>query len=164
MVEFTPFGEELERIANDPRCKSITGCFNAAVNPDQDQGMSPLDREPSKIPDVKPIPMYRYPEDFDWGALYEKEGPRLPDGSFISPALREVINDENILVTKEMLPIINNPEIVVTRRGQPAKKLSGLDVIRRSGQFSLQNIMPDLSTKKKKKRKVSTYQKSLDSN
>jgi len=75
-------------------------------------------------------------------------------------ALMEVINDEMITITPEMLPIINDPEIVVTRNGQPAKKLSGRDVIRASGQFSSSNILPNLpGSKTKKKRKVSKYQK-----
>ena len=75
-------------------------------------------------------------------------------------ALVEVINDEMITITPEMLPIINDPEIVVTARGQPAKKLSGRDVIRSSGQFSRANILPNLpGNRTKKKRKVSKYQK-----
>jgi len=74
-------------------------------------------------------------------------------------ALMEVINDEMILVTEEMLPIINDPQIVVTRKGQPAKKLSGRDMIRRSGQFSRANLLPNLPETRKKKRKVSKYQK-----
>ena len=78
-------------------------------------------------------------------------------------ALMEVINDEMITITPEMLPIINDPEIVVTARGQPAKKLtrrSGRDIIRSSGQFSRAAILPNLpNSRTKKKRKVSKYQK-----
>jgi len=78
----------------------------------------------------------------------------------IPSALVEVINDEMITITPEMLPIINDPEIVVTARGQPARKLSGRDMIRSSGQFSRANIIPNLPiTRRKKKRKVSKYQK-----
>ncbi len=153
MVELTPLGEEIERIFMDPRCKSQISCFGVAVDKDKNRKS-----EPESGP--KPIPMYEYPADFDWAALAELEGPRLQDGSFVSPALMEVINNPNIMVTKEMLPVINDPKIVVTKTGQPAmtlpaKKMSGLNVIRRSGQFSRQNLLPDL----KKKRKVSKYQK-----
>jgi len=78
----------------------------------------------------------------------------------IPSALVEVINDEMITITPEMLPIINDPEIVVTARGQPARKLAGRDMIRSSGQFSRANIIPNLPiTRRKKKRKVSKYQK-----
>jgi len=82
----------------------------------------------------------------------ESFGPMMP------PALVEVINDPRIMVTEEMLPIINDNQIVVTREGQPAKKMSGRDVIRSSGQFSRSNILPNLPGRKKK-RKVSKYQK-----
>ena len=75
-------------------------------------------------------------------------------------ALMEVINDPSIIVTKEMLPIINDDQIVVTREGQPAKKLSGRDVIRSSGQFSQANLVGRTPIRRtKKKRKVSKYQK-----
>jgi hypothetical protein len=90
----------------------------------------------------------------------DRDSPRMP------PAMVEVINDEMIIITPEMLPIINDPEIVVTARGQPARKLtrrratkSGRDVIRSSGQFSRGSLIPNFSSPKKKKRKVSTYQK-----
>ena len=75
-------------------------------------------------------------------------------------ALMEVINNDMITVTEEMLPIINDPDIIVDSRGRPARRVSGRDVIRSSGQFSRANIMPNLPGKRtKKKRKVSTYQK-----
>ena len=87
----------------------------------------------------------------------DRDLPRMP------AALVEVINDEMITITPEMLPIINNPEIVVTARGQPAKKLtrsSGRDIISSSGQFSRGSLIPNLpTTRTKKKRKVSKYQK-----
>lgn len=89
-----------------------------------------------------------------------REDDRDRDLPRMSPALVEVINDEMITITPEMLPIINDPEIVVTARGQPARKLTGRNVIRSSGQFSRGNLMPNLATTRtKKKRKVSKYQK-----
>ena len=92
-----------------------------------------------------------------------REDDRDRDLPRMSPALGEVINDEMITITPEMLPIINDPEIVVTARGQPARKLtrrSGRDIIRSSGQFSRAAMLPNLQgTKTKKKRKVSKYQK-----
>jgi hypothetical protein len=74
--------------------------------------------------------------------------------------LQEVINDEMITITEEMLPIINDPEIIVDRKGRPARKMrmpTGRSTIRSSGQFSRAAILPNLPTKKK--RKVSKYQK-----
>jgi len=75
----------------------------------------------------------------------------------IPAALAEVINNDDIMVTEEMLEMINDPEIVVDTRGRPARRMSGRDVIRRSGQFSRAAIIPNLP--EKKKRKVSPYQK-----
>lgn len=72
-------------------------------------------------------------------------------------ALMEVINNDMITITEEMLPIINDPEIIVDTRGRPARRMSARDMISRSGQFSRSAILPDLPMKKK--RKVSKYQK-----
>ncbi len=89
-----------------------------------------------------------------------REDDRDRDLPRMSPALVEVINDEMITITPEMLPIINDPEIVVTARGQPARRLSGRNRIRSSGQFSRSAILPNIATTRtKKKRKVSKYQK-----
>jgi hypothetical protein len=66
-----------------------------------------------------------------------------------------------IQITPEDIEVINDPEIVMTPDGEIARRLvkpSGRDVIRRSGQFARHMIMPDLPTKKKK-RKVSSYSK-----
>lgn len=78
-------------------------------------------------------------------------------GFTIPSALAEVINDDNIMVTEEMLEMINDPEIMVDTRGRPGRRISGRELISRSGQFSRQAILPNLPTKKK--RKVSPYQK-----
>ena len=106
--------------------------------------------------------------DFDPRDLPEREYEReLPErmrednrDRDLPRALMEVINNDMITVTEEMLPIINDPDIIVDSRGRPARRVSGRDVIRSSGQFSRANIMPNLPGKRtKKKRKVSTYQK-----
>ena len=107
--------------------------------------MTPNPEEPEESNRVSPIPSPN-------PSKTEMMGP-------MPLALMEVINDPRIIITEEMIPIINDEEIVVTRNGQPAKKMSGRDVIRRSGQFSRSNILPDLPGSKKKKRKVSKYQK-----
>ena len=78
-------------------------------------------------------------------------------GFTIPAALAEVINNDDIIVTEEMLQMINDPDIVVDTRGRPARRMSGRDVIRGSGQFSRQALLPSLPVKKK--RKVSPYQK-----
>lgn len=105
--------------------------------------------------------------DFDQRDLPEREREReLPErvreddrDRDLPRVLQEVINDEMITITPEMLPIINDPEIIVDRKGRPARKMRspGRSTIRSSGQFSRANILPNLPTKKK--RKVSKYQK-----
>lgn len=106
--------------------------------------------------------------DFDERDLPEREREReLPErvreddrDRDLPRVLQEVINNDMITITEEMLPIINDPEIIVDRKGRPARRMSrrsGRDVIRSSGQFSRANILPNLPTKKK--RKVSKYQK-----
>ena len=92
---------------------------------------------------------------------YERELPdrvREDDRDRDLPrVLQEVINNDMITITEEMLPIINDPDIIVDRKGRPARRMSGRDMIRSSGQFSRAAVLPNLPTKKK--RKVSKYQK-----
>lgn len=73
--------------------------------------------------------------------------------------MEEIVNDDSIVLTPEMVEIINDPKMRMTRRGE-VTRLTGRDVIRRSGQFARSAILPDLPiAKTKKKRKVSKYQK-----
>lgn len=73
--------------------------------------------------------------------------------------LMEMTNDDSITLTPEMVEVINDPKLRMTTNGE-VTRLTGQDVIRRSGQFSRANILPNLSmTRTKKKRKVSKYQK-----
>jgi len=76
-----------------------------------------------------------------------------------------IVNDNMIQLTPEDLEVINDPEIVMTPDGEIARRLvpkgrlsKGRRVIAKSGQFARHMIMPDLPTKKKK-RKVSSYSK-----
>jgi hypothetical protein len=70
--------------------------------------------------------------------------------------LMEMTNDDSIVITPEMVEVINDPQLRMTTNGE-VTRLTGRDVIRRSGQFSQQALLPNLPTKKK--RKVSKYQK-----
>lgn len=104
--------------------------------------------------------------DIDTRDLPEREGDRdMPDrvrdddrDRDLPRVLQEVINNEMITITEEMLPIINDPDVIVDRKGRPARRMSGRDMIRSSGQFSRAAILPNLPGAKKK-RKVSKYQK-----
>ena len=70
--------------------------------------------------------------------------------------LMEMTNDDSIVITPEMVEVINDPQLRMTTNGE-VTRLTGRDVIRRSGQFSQQALLPTLPGKKK--RKVSKYQK-----
>lgn len=77
----------------------------------------------------------------------------------VNEMLMEIVNDDDIVLTPEMVEIINDPKLRMTSNGE-VTKLTGQDVIKRSGQFSRSAILPDLPiTRRKKKRKVSNYQK-----
>ena len=93
-------------------------------------------------------------------------GYSSPAAARAGEALEMIINDDEVTLSPELVEVINNPEMRMTRNGDIAKKItkiSGRDVIRRSGQFSLGNILPDLPSektpKRKKKRKTSKYQR-----
>jgi hypothetical protein len=73
--------------------------------------------------------------------------------------LMEMTNDDTVVLTPEMVEVINDPQLRMTTNGE-VTKLTGRDVIRRSGQFSRQALLPTLpSARTKRKRKVSQYQK-----
>ena len=89
-------------------------------------------------------------------------GYATPELARAGEALETIINDDQIQLTPELVEIINDPEMRITRKGEIAK-ITGRDVIRRSGQFSRANILPNLpvekTTQTKKKRKTSKYQR-----
>lgn len=89
-------------------------------------------------------------------------GYPTPEAARAGLALETVVNEDEITLTPEMVEVINNPELRMTRNGEITRR-TGLDVIRRSGQFSRSNILPNLpvekTTSRKKKRKPSKYQR-----
>jgi hypothetical protein len=97
----------------------------------------------------------KFDDTFDFDAATRKEQQEA------RWAFMALVNDDTIQLTPEDVAIINDPGIVITNDGVIAQRLvkpSGRDVIRTSGQFARHMIMPDLPTKKKK-RKVSSYSK-----
>lgn len=118
----------------------------------------------------------KFDETFDWDASTRKEQQEarwaamefersgIKTGDVIQGLIDKfaaIVNDNMIQLTPEDIEVINDPEIVMTPDGEIARRLvkpSGREVIRRSGQFARHMIMPDLPTKKKK-RKVSSYSK-----
>lgn len=77
-------------------------------------------------------------------------------------ALEEIVNDDSVVLTPEMVEVINDPQMRMTRNGEITRR-TGRDVIRSSRQFSRSNLLPRLtdSVKPKRRRKASKYQKEL---
>ena len=87
----------------------------------------------------------------------ERERPEREDDRDVPDALMEVMNNDSIMLTPEMVAAINDPSMRMTKRGELARR-TGKDVIRTSNQFSRSAILPDLPDQKtKKKRKKSKY-------
>ena len=133
---------------------------------DFDQEFERAPGESAERRDTRPEPFIRI------------RGERIPNPEFIRqfpdaarntfgfdvPAMEQIVNDDSIVLTPEMVDIINDPELRMTRNGEITRR-TGLDVIRRSGQFARSNILPNLpsaqATKRKKTRKPSKYQREL---
>ena len=65
-------------------------------------------------------------------------------------ALEIVVNEPAIRITPELMEVINDPAMMMTRGGELTRRMSN-DLSR---QFEIQNVLPS-----KKKRKVSKYQR-----
>ena len=133
---------------------------------DFDQEFERAPGSPGSRRDTRPEPYLRI------------RGERVPNPEFIRqfpeaavntfgfslPAMEQIVNDDSIVVTPEMVEIINDPELRMTRNGEITRR-TGRDVIRRSGQFARSAILPDLpnsqTRKRKKTRKRSKYQQEL---
>jgi hypothetical protein len=65
-------------------------------------------------------------------------------------ALEIIVNEPAIRMTPELMEVINDPSMMMTRSGELTRRMTN----NLSRQFELQNVLPG-----KKKRKVSKYQK-----
>ena len=93
----------------------------------------------------------------------ELERPRREDDREIPDSIMEVMNNDTIVLTPEMVELINDPMMRITRNGEITRR-TGRDVIRRSGQFSRGALLPRLpttQTTQKRRRKSSKYGKEL---
>tara|TARA_Y100000356_G_C11243530_1_gene282443 strand:+ start:217 stop:693 length:477 start_codon:yes stop_codon:yes gene_type:complete len=92
----------------------------------------------------------------------ELERPDRVEERDIPDAVMEVMNNDSIVLTPEMVEMINDPMLRVTRNGEITRR-TGRDVIRRSGQFARSAILPDLPNTQtaKKRRKKSKYGQEL---
>jgi hypothetical protein len=65
----------------------------------------------------------------------------------IQEAIEMIVNAPEVTVSKELMEVINDPAMMMTRNGEITRRIG-------SRQFERQNILPS-----KKKRKISKYQK-----
>ena len=136
-------------IMSDPNYQPITGpisiipSLESAKDIRVNRGTKPID---GSIPTFK----VRTGSGGSRGARGEEE---------LAEIMQILTNDPEIVMTPDMVEVINNPEILMESNGAITRRPSGRDVIRGSGQFSRANILPNLSSPTKKKRKVSKYQK-----
>ena len=94
-------------------------------------------------------------EDDRRAALDEQRRIQLEANRRRLDALMGVVNDDSIEVTPEMVEVINDPIIRMMPSGEIVRK-TGRDIIRRSGQFRRDLILPDIKPPKKRRKKTTT--------
>jgi len=78
-------------------------------------------------------------------------------------AMLTLVNDDDITLSAEEVAVVNDrnmrmmPNGEVVRRAEPGAR----DIIRRSGQFSRQNLLPDLSNPRKRTRRKTKTDKNM---
>ena len=96
-------------------------------------------------------------------ALEEQRMAQLDANRARLDAMLVLVNDDDIQLSAEEVAVVNDKSLrmmpdgeVVTRRSP-----SGRDVIRRSGQFSRANILPNVQTSPKRRRKKTKTDKNM---
>ena len=96
----------------------------------------------------------RRDEDARRAALDEQRRIQLEANRARLDAMRRIVNDDDVELSPEEVEIINNKDTRMMPNGEIVnRRKNGLRTIRSSGQFALQNIIPNLSNKTKRKRK-----------
>ena len=70
-------------------------------------------------------------------------------------AVRRMVNDPELIMDDTLASVINNPDMMMDRN-MVVRNRNGRQTIRRSGQFSRQNLLPRLQTSKRTRRKTKT--------
>ncbi len=110
----------------------------------------------SNIPGLPGDPRFKPTEPFRKAPSLIQESNqfelRIPEVTEVTPqeALEIVVNEPAIRITPELMEVINDPLMMMTRNGELARRMTD----QKSSQFELQDVLPI-----KKKRKVSKYQK-----
>ena len=69
-----------------------------------------------------------------------------------SRMMMAMVNDPNFVMTDEMVEMINNPDTMLVSNGREMMKINGRDVIRGSGQFRRDMILPRTNQKRQRKK------------
>jgi hypothetical protein len=141
----TKAGEDLKETYNQLRRGGAPGSSEPSGSTD-DGGI------PGITGDVRFKPTERFDRQRtrDTREVFKNRIP-TPEVTKVTPqeALEIIVNEPAIRITPELMEVINDPAMMMTRGGELTRRISN-DLSR---QFELQNIVP------KKKRKISKYQK-----
>ena len=98
----------------------------------------------------------------------QDEGRRLEDEQLRLErdrldAMLTLVNDDNITLSPEEIKVINDKSLRMMANGEIVKRTSpsARDIIRRSRQFSPQNLIPNLSVPQKRVRKKTKTDKNM---
>jgi len=78
-------------------------------------------------------------------------------------AMLTLVNDDDITLSSEEVAVVNDKDMRMMPDGEVVRRTlpSARDIIRRSGQFSRQNLLPRLSTSPKRSRKKTKTDKNM---
>jgi hypothetical protein len=77
----------------------------------------------------------------------------------VRAALEIITNDDSVMLDQELVGMINDPKVRMTRNGEMTRR-TGRDVVRQSRQFSPQSLIPNFSSSKpKRKAKNTSYRR-----
>lgn len=80
----------------------------------------------------------------------------------VQSALETIMNDDSVILTPEVVQDINDPQVRMTRNGEVTRR-TGRQVIRGSGQFSRNSIVPTLlKPKTRRRRRKSAYRRAYE--
>tara|TARA_R100000951_G_scaffold113839_1_gene116764 strand:+ start:563 stop:1168 length:606 start_codon:yes stop_codon:yes gene_type:complete len=145
----TKAGEDLKETYNQLRRGGAPGT-SKPTSSDNDGGIPGISGDPRFVP-TQPFgdPRFKPTEPFKKTAVPTQDVQEMIE---VTPqeALEIVVNEPAIRITPELMEVINDPSMMMTRSGELTRRMTN----NLSRQFELQNVLPG-----KKKRKVSKYQK-----
>jgi hypothetical protein len=96
-------------------------------------------------------------------ALQEQRMAALDANRARLDAMLVLVNDDDITLSSEEVDVVNDKSLRMMPDGEVVSRRtpSGRDIIRRSGQFSRANILPDLPASTKRSRKKTKTDKNM---